>query len=140
MRARSKAFALAFTSAIVSSLASYAQQPAQREQPERDGKWLFRAHCSSCHGQEAKGDGPLAEHLRVPPTDLTQLSRKNRGRYPYDRVMRQVDGRENIASHGSPDMPVWGDVFLKELQDEAKAKARLKRLVEFLRSIQQVSG
>jgi mono/diheme cytochrome c family protein len=140
MRACPKALALAFASGIAFSLASHAQQEAPREQPERDGKWLFRAHCSSCHGREAKGDGPLAEHLRVPPTDLTQLSMKNRGQYPYDRVMRQIDGRETVASHGSPDMPVWGDVFLKEAQDEDEAKARLERLVEYLSSIQQVSG
>jgi mono/diheme cytochrome c family protein len=140
MRARSKAFALWFVSLVMLSLASYAQQEAPRAETERSGKWLFRAHCSSCHGREGKGDGPLAEHLRVPPTDLTQLSRKNRGQYSYDRVMRQIDGRENIASHGSANMPVWGDVFLRELQDDVRAKARLKRLVEFLRSIQLVAS
>ena len=43
------------------------------------GSGLFTNYCASCHGVDARGDGPAAASLRVPPTDLTRLARANRG-------------------------------------------------------------
>jgi mono/diheme cytochrome c family protein len=34
------------------------------------GQDLFLQHCSSCHGQEGRGDGPSAAGLVPPPADL----------------------------------------------------------------------
>ena len=36
------------------------------------GAQLFAANCVSCHGADARGDGPLSSHLPVPPANLTQ--------------------------------------------------------------------
>ncbi|HEY3847717.1 MAG TPA: CopD family protein, partial [Acetobacteraceae bacterium] len=35
------------------------------------GEALFAANCTSCHGADARGDGPAAKSLPVPPADLT---------------------------------------------------------------------
>jgi putative copper export protein/mono/diheme cytochrome c family protein len=35
------------------------------------GAKLFAANCSACHGADARGDGPVAKLLPVPPADLT---------------------------------------------------------------------
>lgn len=35
-----------------------------------EGRRLFVANCASCHGNEARGDGPLASYLNPRPADL----------------------------------------------------------------------
>lgn len=35
------------------------------------GSRLFAANCTPCHGTDARGDGPMAKALPVPPADLT---------------------------------------------------------------------
>ena len=35
------------------------------------GARLFAANCTACHGADARGDGPAAKSLPVPPADLT---------------------------------------------------------------------
>jgi mono/diheme cytochrome c family protein len=42
------------------------------------GRQLFMMYCAVCHGQEAKGDGPVAEKLMAPPPDLTSEFVKQR--------------------------------------------------------------
>ena len=44
--------------------------PLEREVVGR-GKTLFRTHCSPCHGQAGRGDGPAAANLNPKPADLT---------------------------------------------------------------------
>ena len=101
------------------------------------GATLYKTYCASCHGTEARGNGPVAAAMRSRPPDLTQLARGNSGLFPADRVRRIVDGRE-VESHGTRDMPVWGDVF-RRLGSEADgdASARIAAIVGFLESIQQ---
>lgn len=38
------------------------------------GQRLYLGYCFVCHGQTGQGDGPYAEWLRVPPSDLTARS------------------------------------------------------------------
>ena len=44
--------------------------PLERQVVER-GKTLFQTHCSACHGQTGRGDGPAAASLNPKPADLT---------------------------------------------------------------------
>jgi mono/diheme cytochrome c family protein len=39
------------------------------------GKVMYKQYCAVCHGVEAKGDGPYASMLKVPPPNLTTLKR-----------------------------------------------------------------
>jgi len=102
------------------------------------GSALFRSYCASCHGAEAKGDGPLAGNLRVAPSDLTRLAKRNHGKFDADKVRRAIDGRGPKEIHGGSDMPVWGDAFKRagEGFSEAKVKERIDALVEHLSTLQ----
>ena len=100
------------------------------------GRVTFRLSCASCHGQTAKGDGPVAEYLKVPPANLTQLSARNEGEFPAERVHATIDGREAVRGHGSRDMPIWGQVFA-DSNGEDEAALKIDELVAFLRTIQE---
>lgn len=104
-----------------------------------DGAALYRTYCATCHGLSGRGDGPLAQHLRVPPTNLTRLAERHGGRFREDIVARVVDGRERIGTHGPSDMPVWGDAFSSPLVEggDARLRARISALARYLASIQE---
>ncbi len=72
------------------------------------GAALYADFCAVCHGESLQGDGPMAEVLTVPPTDLTRLARD--GAFPVLDVARQIDGRARIAAHGG-EMPLFGRYF-----------------------------
>lgn len=74
------------------------------------GQDHYRTHCATCHGIEARGQGPMAGVLLIEPSDLTALARDNGGVFPTERVVMRIDGRDPLVSHGSP-MPVYGDFF-----------------------------
>jgi mono/diheme cytochrome c family protein len=102
------------------------------------GDYLFRTYCASCHGNSAKGDGPLAESLRKRPADLTEIARRNKGVFPRDQVFRIIDGRQPVKGHGGANMPVWGDVFARssEVHNEAAITERIEALVRYLEGLQ----
>ena len=105
-----------------------------------NGKASYKIYCMNCHGVSGKGDGYLADSLKVKPTDLTAMAAKNGGEFPFDRAMRSVDGREQIRGHGMREMPVWGDAFLwpeDNPERRAEVKQKIGDLVEYLRSIQE---
>lgn len=108
----------------------------------------FANSCAQCHGQDAKGDGPVAPHLLAPPPDLTALSQQNDGVFPIANVYSIIDGTADVAVHGGRDMPVWGDRYVTEMLEdtsvhyswsEARAIAlnRVLALVEYIASIQE---
>ncbi len=103
------------------------------------GKNTFRVYCASCHGREAAGDGPLAEHLRVAPADLTRIAKRYDGVFPDERVFKIIDGREPVRGHGPSDMPIWGEVFQKTAANESEeaVEQRILDLVHYLKSIQK---
>jgi mono/diheme cytochrome c family protein len=79
------------------------------------GQKFYLKYCSSCHGKEGKGNGPMAPHLKAKVPDLTLLRQKHKGIYPLDYVMSTIDGRRAVGAHGDREMPVWGEVFRKEI-------------------------
>lgn len=100
------------------------------------GHGLFQRYCRSCHGRTAEGDGSVAEFLKIPPTNLTRLTIDNDGEFPTERVLRSIDGREDVRVHGR-DMPVWGSVFqVEEDQSEEDAQAKMNDVVAYLKGIQ----
>lgn len=124
--------------ALCAGTALCGEPATQAPVEEYSGIALFRTYCASCHGLEAKGDGQLAQHLRMKPSDLTQIAKRNDGAFPAEKVHRIVDGRTPVRGHGGGDMPVWGDAFKQshEGKDEASIKAKIQALVEYLESVQ----
>jgi mono/diheme cytochrome c family protein len=107
------------------------------------GEELFGQFCASCHGESAKGDGPVARGLTKMPPDLTQISLRYGG-FPADRIRDTIDGRNLIDEHGTREMPVWGYEFWIEQGGDVVAQREMhtviNRLVEYLRSIQPESA
>lgn len=112
--------------------------PEPRGAAHVDGAQLFKTWCASCHGLTAQGNGPLAQALKVPVPDLTQIAAMNGGLFPTARVARVIDGRD-VGSHGDPDMPVWGTAFksTREGYSEESVRARIEAVVRYLESIQR---
>lgn len=106
------------------------------------GGELYRTYCASCHGVTARGDGPVASEMNRKPSNLTEMAKRNGGLFPSELVFKTIDGRQPVRGHGGPDMPVWGDVFIRsrDAGDAERAKAMIQSLVEFLDSIQLRRG
>jgi len=75
------------------------------------GKVEYKKSCAVCHGHDGKGTGAMAKLLKVKPANLTQLSTKHDGFYPFWDVYRIIDGRTEIGAHGSGAMPIWGGLL-----------------------------
>ena len=82
-----------------------------------NGKRLFNTYCASCHGPEARGDGPVAKKF-IPPPDLTlQVFRQRPDGFIYETIR-----------NGGPLMPSQGEALLpRERWD----------VVNYLRSLQR---
>jgi len=103
------------------------------------GKVMYREFCASCHGMEATGHGPAATMLKVPPADLTTLSHRHGGRFPYEYVAGVLRfGTGATILHGSSDMPIWGPIFqYLDKNNEAVVRQRIKNLSDYLASLQE---
>lgn len=118
--------------------AASAGQPAQVDRAAAvRGERTFRTYCASCHGKEARGDGPLAKDLRAAPADLTQLSAKNEGKFPFQMVTETINHGRTVRGHGTEDMPAWGDAFKMTSDTEVAAQTKVEELAHYLWTIQK---
>lgn len=104
------------------------------------GKATYATYCASCHGIDLRGKGEVAATLSSKPSDLTRLAEKNDGVFPAEKLMLTVDGRDEVAAHGSREMPVWGELFLWPESDSPERRAQVERkigeLVAYIRQMQ----
>ena len=124
------------------------------------GQKLYMQYCASCHGTDGKGNGAQASTLNPKASDLTQLAKKNGGRFPFYETMLLISGRSATSqdqntdlpglpkadlpkAHGDPKMPVWGEVFNREelskgtsLDLQMQATGKIMLITEYLQSIQ----
>ncbi len=135
-------FVLALSAAFAISL-SYATEPdspssAPINRPAPiDGKQMFATYCTSCHGSDGKGYGPVTVSRGVAPVDLTVLSRKNHGTFPEAHVVHVLKFGADVPSHTSVEMPVWGPVLGKINQkDPREGQLRINSLSSYLETIQ----
>jgi mono/diheme cytochrome c family protein len=116
---------------------------AQEDEIIAGGKIKYQQYCATCHGTTGKGDGKMASLLVFKPTNLTHLSKQNKGEFPFWRVYRAIDGRDFVRGHGSREMPLWGFVFqVEEGANDTSVqfdlvRGRIWQLVYFLESIQE---
>jgi mono/diheme cytochrome c family protein len=118
------------------------QQSQQKDQqvpikagPPMSGADIFKWYCAACHGKNAKGNGPAASELKVPPPNLTTLAKRNKGKFPADYVTRVLANGPKPA-HGSAEMPVWGPLFA-ELNANGRVSVDINDVVHYLESLQE---
>jgi mono/diheme cytochrome c family protein len=110
--------------------------PARFSDPS-SGQGMYVAYCASCHGKDAKGEGPAAPALKAIPTNLTLLAAKNGGVFPETYVAQVIKGDTVTPAHGSKEMPVWGPVFLRmDQHQEGMLQLRVHNLTTYLQSLQ----
>jgi len=108
-----------------------------KETSPNSGKEMYLQYCASCHGTTGKGDGPAAVALKAAPSNLATLSARNNGAFPEIKVSRIIEGSDELAAHGSRDMPTWGQVFHQmEGSGAATGKLRVANLTGYLKSLQ----
>ena len=100
-----------------------------------DGGELFQEYCAVCHGTDAKGGGPAADALKRPPTDLTQIARKNNGKFPELAVQHKIKGGD-VREHGTAEMPIWGKVLISPGRTKTDADVRIYSLLRYVEKIQ----
>jgi mono/diheme cytochrome c family protein len=127
---------------ILSGAFALAQQKEIKHVPVKptsaaSGAQMYDSYCAVCHGKDGKGNGPAAEALKSAPTDLTKLASNNGGKYPSDKVSSAIRGDQNIAAHGTKDMPIWGNLFLHMSQGhQSEVQLRIANLNKHIESLQ----
>jgi mono/diheme cytochrome c family protein len=125
--------------AVALCLGTVGLSRAQEDEVIARGRTEYQQSCAVCHGEQGKGNGSMAELLRTTrPTDLTQIRKTHAGQFPFWRVYRVIDGREEIKGHGTRDMPIWGQTFrLMEGGDEDAVRGRIWQLLYYLQTLQE---
>jgi mono/diheme cytochrome c family protein len=112
------------------------------------GKSEYMKSCAACHGVSGKGDGHAAKTLTKSPPDLTRLSADNKGAFPLARTYDVIDGRIDVVVHGPREMPVWGNVFKRDVisrtsrgymsddMAEAMGHKKILEIIEYLMTLQ----
>ena len=109
------------------------------------GKREYDNNCVACHGADGKG-GIYVDFLKTTPPDLTQLTKANGGVFPLERVYGAIDGRQQVKSHGTREMPIWGrdyqirageHYYADVIYDsDAFVRGRILALVDYLNRLQ----
>ena len=108
---------------------------------EAHGADMYAVYCTSCHGKDARGTGPLADDLSVRPADLTRLAARNGGVFPYAPTMARIHGYPG-QFHEMPQFGpllegpqvAWQDPVTGEVIDTPRA---LLALARYLASVQR---
>lgn len=98
------------------------------------GRTLYTKYCASCHGMDAKGNGPVASSMKTMPTDLTTIAQRQGG-WNAIRVQNAISGDAMLVAHGTREMPVWG-VYFRSTRDRSVASLNVYALTKYLQSIQ----
>ncbi|PRY26140.1 cytochrome c [Aliiruegeria haliotis] len=131
---------------VLCGLALFGGQAQGQGSDGMAGEALFFRYCATCHGEKGRGDGPTATVLSVKPPDLGLLREANAGTFPTARILRRIDGRDVLVSHGSP-MPIYG-AFLDGQQvvpvetdtGTVMASRPVLEILHWLQSIQRTGG
>jgi len=119
-------------------------QPIDEQIKEHGYAWVagqteFQNHCAACHGEDAKGHGPVASMFKTAVPDLTKLEARHNGYFPYYLVYQTIDGRKIPPAHGTVKMPVFGNRYAEDRTDEMGqriAHGRIFELIVYLQSLQ----
>jgi len=115
--------------------------PAEQRAMAARGSVTYRVYCQTCHGRAGAGDGKLATLLDTAPANLTLIGQSAEGAFPDEHVYQLIDGRQDVASHGRREMPVWGEALAATDEaaglSPAQIESKIWELVFYLESIQR---
>ena len=101
-----------------------------------EGRALYDTYCAVCHGDDAKGRGPMARVLKTVPPDLTHIWMRQGGKFSLERVEKIISGETELGAHGTSEMPLWGPIFSQGVWDQDLGKIRIHNLAKYLEQIQ----
>jgi len=112
---------------------------AMEQSPIEQGEELYISYCGICHGDDAKGEGAMANMLKIPPSDLTTITSRYGGTFPEEEMHEIIRGGQEVPGHGQGDMPVWGKTFFDSegLSTQEQVDEKIDYLVAYLESIQE---
>ncbi len=125
-RIRSFSFAaLIATVLVLAPMTSFAGDAA-------NGKALYSANCSSCHGESGKGDGPVGAVLQPPPRDFSvgdfKFDADGDGTPGTDADLTAVISKGAAEFGGNQMMAPWGGILSDS--DTADVVAYVRSLKE----------
>jgi len=94
-----------------------------QNQDQDEAKKLYATYCSSCHGDNGKGDGPASKSLPVKPGDHTNGAIMNN---VSDKLLFEIISKGGGAVGKSTLMPAWGNQL---------GEKQINDLVAYIRSI-----
>jgi hypothetical protein len=99
---------------------------------EYSGEATYYRFCASCHGEQARGDGPVSAVIEITVPDLTLIRRRSGDNFPEETLRRIIDGRDAVIYHGTRYMPVWGYEFWVEEGADKEAEERVVTIIDNL--------
>jgi mono/diheme cytochrome c family protein len=142
------AAALALCGAVAPPAAAQPAAPPPVQSMLERGRIEFESNCATCHGIEARGDGPMRPFLAREPSDLTTIARRRGGAFPRTEIADLIDGRgmTQPGVHGTREMPVWGRVYREQSEAQIRGtpfpaewgvRGRILALADYLQSLQR---
>jgi mono/diheme cytochrome c family protein len=105
--------------------------------PATNGRAMYASYCAQCHGVDGKGQGPVASALKIPPTDITVLSKNNHGKFPDSHLVSVLQNGAEIQAHGTAEMPIWGPILGRMNQNSPQDRLlRISNLSRYVESLQ----
>jgi mono/diheme cytochrome c family protein len=134
---------LPFAAALIALICQADAANAGSDAARRD----FLELCADCHNADAKGNGPMAKNLTKVPPDLTRIRERAHGVFDGKAVYDWILGLKMTQSHGSREMPIWGDWLMDEAVEdntsldaarvaEREVEQRVMAIVKYLETIQ----
>jgi len=103
-----------------------------------EGAKIFQYRCAVCHGVDGRGHGPDSVVLQHQVPDLTLISQRSDGKFPYLRVKEVIVGEKTgVLSQPNREMPIWGPIFHEVESDQDWGEVRLEAITKHVESIQQ---
>jgi mono/diheme cytochrome c family protein len=103
-----------------------------------EGTKVFQYRCAVCHGLDGRGHGPDAVVLKHRTPDLTLISQRSGGKFPYQQVKEIIDGEKTgLLSQDNRQMPIWGPIFHEVESDQDWGEVTLEAITKHVESIQQ---
>jgi hypothetical protein len=104
-----------------------------------EGRVLYQAYCSSCHGTLGRGDGPAARAVRTPVPDLTHYGDMHPNCEASLIATLQAGHRgpgERAISEDDLDMPNWEPFFQTMSSNRGVAYLRMRNVAGYIVTIQ----